>query len=45
MMRTLMEKKSSTVKDKNHFIRKRKILDYMMSKGYEYELVMELLAN
>ena len=32
-------KKKSTIKEKNHFIRKKKIATYLINKGYESHLV------
>lgn len=40
---TLIDKKSNSLKDKNQFVRKKKITDYALGKGYEYELILSLL--
>jgi regulatory protein len=42
-LQNLYEKKLATLKsEKNIFIRKKKICDYLMGKGYEYSLINEL---
>jgi len=35
----LTDKKMDTLKDKNTFVRKKKVVDYLLRKGYESELV------
>lgn len=37
----LLNKKNTMLKDKNLFVRKRKIVDYVIRKGYEPDLVWE----
>jgi len=37
----LAEKKNSMLKDKNMFVRKKKVVDYLLRKGFESELVWE----
>lgn len=39
----LIEKKKKTLKDKNHWTRKQKIVNYVIQKGYEYEKVKQFL--
>ena len=39
----LTDRKKEGLKDKNHWIRKRKIIDFMLRKGYEYEIVKDFL--
>ena len=41
----LIEKKNSLLKDKNDFVRKKKIVDYVVRKGYESDLVWERVRN
>lgn len=38
-----IEKKKATLKDKNQFTRKNKLINYALSKGYEYELILEFI--
>ena len=41
----LLDEKSSTLKtEKNMLIKKRKISDYLLQKGYERDLIMQLLT-
>ena len=39
------EKKASLKSEKNHFIRKKKIRDHLLQKGYEAGLIQELLKE
>ena len=41
----LLLKKSLTLKDKNIFVKKKKIADYMIRKGYESELVWDCIRQ
>lgn len=41
----LLEKKDRTVTFKNQFDRMKKLTDYALSKGYEYELILEVIKN
>jgi regulatory protein len=41
----LLQKKQSTVKETNHYIRKKKIADFAIRKGYEPSLVWEQIDN
>ena len=42
----LFDLKSKELKhEKNHFIKKKKIQDYLLQKGYESELIRNLLSN
>ena len=42
----LLDEKSSTLKtEKNMLIKKRKISDYLLQKGYERDLIMQLLTT
>ena len=40
-LQQLLEKKKDLTKDTNQFIRKKKIVDYVVRKGYESDLVWE----
>lgn len=40
-LQSLLEKKNALLKDKNQFVRKKKIVDFLIRKGYESELVWE----
>lgn len=42
---TLLHKKEVLVKDKNPFVRKKKMVDYMVRKGYESDLVWEAVRK
>jgi regulatory protein len=45
ILRKLYEQKLKMLKgEKNIFIKKRKLQDYLLQKGYEYELIKELMA-
>lgn len=45
-LETLFEQKSKTLKgEKNLFVRKRKIQDHLMQKGYERELIVQLFGR
>ena len=39
VIKHLANKKMALLKDKNTFIRKKKVVDYLIRKGYESELV------
>ena len=39
----LIEKKMNLINDNNQFLRKKKIVDYVVGKGYESELVWEAI--
>jgi len=42
MLAKLLQQKLATLKgEKNVLVRKRKLLDYLLQKGYEYDLVMQ----
>ncbi|MCC9136373.1 regulatory protein RecX [Pontibacter silvestris] len=41
----LLEKKALTEKEKNPFLRRQKLSYYLMSKGYENDLVQDALKN
>lgn len=41
----LLEKKASTEKEKNPFLRRQKLSYYLMSKGYENDLVQDALKS
>ena len=43
LMKELVEKKAASIKDKNHWTRKQKITNYMLQKGFEFELIKEFL--
>ena len=42
---TLIEKKKTSVKAKNDYELRNKLISFMLNKGYEYELVNEVLNN
>ena len=39
----LAEKKQASLKDEQYFVRKKKIMDYLLQKGYEADLVMKVV--
>ena len=42
MLAKLLQQKLATLKgEKNVLVRKRKLLDYLLQKGYEYDLLMQ----
>ncbi len=43
LMERLLEKKGRSIKDKNQFVRKKKLITYMLGKGFEYELITEMI--
>ena len=46
ILRQLLEEKNTTLRsEKNHFIRKKKIRDYLLQKGYEQGLIQDLLQG
>jgi regulatory protein len=38
-LKELVEEKYDTLKDEQHLVRKKKTIDYMLQKGYEFDLV------
>ena len=45
-LKQLMEEKKRSLKsEKNHFIRKKKIYDYLLQKGYESAYIQELMKE
>lgn len=44
-LRSLLEKKSATLSEKDHFKRRYKLLTYASAKGYEKDLIFDLLNN
>ena len=42
---TLIEKKKTSVKAKNDYELRNKLISYMLNKGFEYELVSEVMAG
>ena len=42
---TLLEKKQKLIKAKNDFEFRNKLISYMLNKGFEYELVSEVLSD
>lgn len=44
-LRELAEKKYESLKDEQYLLRKRKTIDYLLQKGYEYELVNSTVNN
>ena len=43
LLEELIEKKKATINDTNQWVRKKKIMNYAIQKGFEYELVNDLL--
>ena len=43
VLKELYEKKKDSLKDKNQFIQKGKIIKYLQQKGYENDLIWELI--
>lgn len=41
----LLEKKKSMINDTNQFVRKKKMVDYVVRKGFESDLVWEAIHN
>jgi len=41
----LISKKERTTTFKNQFDKKKKLTDYALSKGYEYELIAEIIGK
>ena len=41
----LLEKKKSLTNDTNQFVRKKKMVDYVVRKGFESDLVWEAVHN
>lgn len=44
-IQNLLEKKKSLTNDTNQFVRKKKMVDYVVSKGFESDLVWEAAHN
>ena len=45
-LHTLSEKKLATLKgEKNIFIKKKKLQDYLLQKGYEYDIIKEIITQ
>lgn len=44
-LQELVEKKYESLKDEQHLVRKRKLMDYMLQKGFESELVSGVLKE
>ena len=44
-LRTIIEKKSKEVKETNPLIKKQKIVKYALSKGFEQDLVFDMVRN
>lgn len=44
-LKELLQKKEATLKDKNSYVRRRKLADYLIRKGYESDLVWDLIRN
>lgn len=44
-LKGLLEKKESSLKDKNIYVRRRKLADYLIRKGYESDLVWDLIRS
>jgi len=42
-LKGLLAKKWTSVKEVNHFKKKKKVIDYLLRKGYEYELIKQYL--
>ncbi len=43
-LQKLLEEKTATLRsEKNHLVKKKKLMDHLLQKGYEYNLIMELL--
>lgn len=45
VLKTEMHKKAEKVKDKDPYIRKNKIAQYLASRGFEQDLIWDLLGN
>lgn len=43
--RNLIIKKSNTLNEKNDYIRNQKLIRFMLQKGYEYEIIRDLLEE
>lgn len=43
VLKTLLERKKNTIKDKNHWVIKKKLLNYAIQKGFEYEIAQEMI--
>ena len=45
VLNNIYQRKKERIKEKNHFIKKKKIATYLMNKGYESDLVWEKLRE
>ena len=45
MLKKLAEEKYNLLKDEQHMDRKKKTIDYLIQKGYEYENVNNALSS
>lgn len=45
MLRELATKKNENIKEKNPYKRKKKLADYLLSKGFESEIVYEIINS
>ena len=45
ILKQLLEKKKDLAKENNQFVRKKKMVDYVVRKGYESDLVWEVVHN
>ena len=45
ILKQLLEKKKDLSKENNQFVRKKKMVDYVVRKGYESDLVWEVVHN
>jgi regulatory protein len=43
LINDLLIKKMATLKDQNSFIKRKKVIDYMLQKGFEFSLVNEAI--
>ncbi len=44
-LKELLQKKEATLKDRNIYVRRRKLADYLVRKGYEPDLVWDLIRS
>jgi len=44
-LKDLISKKLETIKETNSFKKKKKVIDYLLRKGYEYELIKQYLPK
>jgi len=45
VLRELATKKNENIKEKNPYKRKKKLADYLLSKGFESEMVYEIINS